>query len=270
MISWTKVTWYSQLFAIVLGVAIFFLGYVIGQSDSDSEVVIQTDTSVVAEVADAWPTLNLPLQYFDYDMLRSGSAGGEYPNWESARFANGYRSFPTTMILFADYSNEAVDLPELPSAAEWQSLTSEDSSFNWLHKEQGESYGDIGKRFSKDLMLISMYESADVTGDGEPEILIATGDMGGNHQPYYYKIIQGDKIIFESGKGSDQLADFYPDESGNGFTIAWRDDKHLTQGLCCALGHYTTRFVYQSGSFTPLYEQEELYYQVENTAYTGE
>lgn len=267
MIQWNKVTWYSQVLAIILGVAIFFVGFYVGSKEAP---VLQDVAPVAEEVADAWPTLELPLQYFDYDNLRSGSAGGEYPNWQSGRFNNGYRSFPTTTILFDDYSNEQVELPPLPTAAEWESITAEGVPFGDIYKKQGDDFGDLGKRFSFDIKDVSFVKMADVTADGVPEALIALGDMGGNHQPYYYKIVQGDKIIFESGKGTEQLAGLEPDSSGNGFTLSWRDSKHLTQGLCCALGSYSTRFVYKDGVFMPLYEQEELYYQVENSEFTSE
>lgn len=265
MIYWNKVTWYSQILAIILGVVIFFLGFFIGSGRNfgvvqDSVIATQEDT-----VSDTvWPTLNLPLNFFSYDNVRSGSAGGEYPNWQSARFSNGFRSFPTTTIQFNDYSNEHIELPDLPTDTEWNLLIAEGSPFNWLYKEQGDNYGDLGRRFSNDNMLMSLVESVDVTGDGIPETVLALGDMGGNHQPYYYKIVQDDKIIFESGKGTAQLAGLEPDSTGKGFTLSWRDDKHLTQGLCCAIGNYKTRFVYTDGVFMPLYEQEELYYQIVN------
>ncbi len=267
MIQWNIVTWYSQVLAIVLGVVIFFGGFYVGSKEAS---ITQEVPQVSDKVTDSWPTLQLPLEYFDYTNVRSGSAGGEYPNWQSASFNDGYRSFPTTTILFDDYSNEHVDFPVLPTAAEWESITAESVPFGDIYKKQGEDFGDLGKRFSFDIMDISFVKMADVTGDRVSEAIIALGDMGGNHQPYYYKIVQGDKIIFESGKGTEQLAGFEPDASGNGFTLSWRDSKHLTQGLCCALGSYSTRFVYKDGVFKPLYEQEELYYQVENSEFTSE
>ena len=158
----------------------------------------------------------------------------------------------------------------LPTDAEWQEATDEEVIIRASLLEQEEEYGDLGKRFATDLVVISSLQSVDVTGDGVPETLTALGSLGGNHQPHYYQIIQGDKIIFESGKSTEQLAGFIPDSSGNGFTIAWSDNKQLTQGLCCALGNYSTRFIYKDGVFKPLYEQEELYYQIENSEFIPE
>jgi len=258
--------WYYRISAVIIAVLVFSLGFYIGSERTrfDHSEIIEDKSAEV----DVIPVLVAPLKYFEYSNITSGSAGGEYPNWDSARFDNGFRSFPTTTILFKDYSSETLSLPSIPSDEKWKELIDENFTvYAYLYKEQFDELGDLGKRFASEGLQVSGVED-DVTGDGKPEFLLSLGDVGGNHQPYYYKIVQDNKIIFEAGKETVQLMGLHPDPTGNGFTLSWSDDKHFKQqGLCCSLGNYSTRFIYRNGTFEPLYEQEELYFEVKNNEY---
>lgn len=105
-------------------------------------------------------------------------------------------------------------------------------------------------------------ELGDVTGDGVPELLVAV-DTGGNHPPHKYQIIRGSEIIFTGGSNTLLLEDLTADPTGNGFTLSWVADQHVAgRGLCCNAGHINTRFVFEDRVFKPIYEQEEIYFEV--------
>ena len=106
---------------------------------------------------------------------------------------------------------------------------------------------------------------ADVTNDGIPEKILWVSDAGGNHPPHRFQIVQNERIIFEAGV-SALVRELDPHPTQNGFILKWLDEKHHEgRGLCCPIGYTATRFVFDNGEFVPIYEQDNRYYQVENS-----
>lgn len=212
--------------------------------------------------------LSLPLSYFTKENLRGGSVNPEkdtddFTTWKKAEFDGGYRSFPTKTITFSDYSNETDTLPSIPTDNTWQTELP-DSVFSETLKNQAIET-QLGAQLASAGLHIVEVQNTDVTGDGNPETIVSV-DTGGNHPPIGYYIIQGENIIFSGGFGTILLSGLVPSPDGNGFSLNWVADKHLEgRGLCCALGYTSTRFVFENGEFIPVYEQDNRYFEVENT-----
>lgn len=215
------------------------------------------------------PALSLPLSYFRREDLRGGIGNSEldtddFTTWEKAQFDSGYRSQPTTTITFIDFRNTDEALPDLPDEEKWTSLTDEMTVFSSVYVAQHQAYGEIGKRYAGKMQNIYITE-ADVTNDGIPEKILGVSDVGGNHPPHRYQIVQNERIIFEAGV-SALVRDLDPHPTQNGFILEWLDEKHLEgRGLGYPLGHTATRFVFDDGEFVPIYEQDNRYFQVENS-----
>ena len=215
------------------------------------------------------PTLSLPLSYFHREDLQGGFVKPElesddFTTWEKAQFDSGYRSRPATIITFIDFRNTDEALPDLPDEEEWTSLTDEMTAYSSLYVAQHRAYGEIGKRYAGKMQDIYITE-ADVTNDGIPEKILGVSDVGDNHPPHWYHIVQNERIIFEAGV-STLVRELDPHPTRNGFILEWVDEKHLEgRGLCCPIGYTATRFVFDDGGFVPVYEQDNRYLQVENS-----
>ena len=204
------------------------------------------------------PTLSLPLSYFRREDLRSSTG-------EKTQLDGGYRSHPATTITFIDFRNTDEALPDMPDEEKWTILTDEMTMFSSLYAAQHQAYGEIGKRYAGKMQDIYITE-ADVTNDGIPEKILGVSDVGVNHLPHLYQIVQNERIIFEAGVSTTLLGDLDPHLTQNGFILKWAGEKHLEgRGLCCPLGYTATRFVFDDGEFVPVYEQDNRYFQVENS-----
>lgn len=179
-----------------------------------------------------FPTLTLPAKYFltkDMTNWEDDLKG----SWTSASINNQdvYQSYPSTDISFTDYSNES------------KPLSSVDMS--------GYTTG-IKKTFG-------------VEGDGSTETietLCPSDSMDGYCGEI--QIVKGTTVIFHAT--SDHI-DILPSPTGNGFYVKSENDT-LQPSRCCALGYVKTRFVYENGTFKPVYEQNVYYLNVRNTSST--
>ena len=203
------------------------------------------------------PTLSLPLSYFRREDL--GSSTGE-----KTQLDGGYRSHPATTITFIDFRNTDETLPDMPDEEEWTNLTDEMTPYSALYAAQHQAHGEIGKRYAGKMEDIDITE-ADVTNDGIPEKILWISDVGANHPPHRFHIVQNERIIFEAGV-STFTRNLDPHPTQNGFILEWVDEKHLEgRGMCCPLGYTATRFVFDDGEFVPVYEQDNRYFQVEHS-----
>jgi hypothetical protein len=244
MIRFTQVTRYSQILAIVLGVGIFALGFWIGlqkerESDTVNSTTGNTEKSDAYEYTYDMPNLALPLKYFKDSDIQWGSVGSgpleDKTTWKSAAVNGGYQSFPTTTITIDEstYLNEKVSLAER----------------------------DLSE------YSVTRTDEFDVDRDEVEEKIISLCD-GGNHCPHKVIIVKNDTIIFSTTAGA--IGPTVTDTgTGNGFFLEWapwtsNGDK-WDVGLCCMPGYMKTRFVYENGVFSPKYEQEVLYFRVEET-----
>ncbi len=216
------------------------------------------------------PVLNLPLRYFSDSDISGGYGEGINPStWASARVDGGYRSFPTTTITLSsdDYSNKKEGLPTVkPLEYIFAKDPSEDVFiFQETFNEQIKEYGVLATRFlPNDTINVQKF---DVDGDEENETIVYSCSHGGNHCPHRIMIIKNDAIIFSVSAGLTNL-DLVKSEDGNGFYVHWvpvEEDTKWDTGLCCSIGYVSTRFVYENKKFKPVYEQEILYFKVENT-----
>jgi hypothetical protein len=78
-------------------------------------------------------------------------------------------------------------------------------------------------------------------------------------------IIKNDKIIFSIRVGLVGLG-LEKSNTGNGFYVHWTNDELTSRGLCCPIGYMRTRFVYENGEFKPIYEQEVLYIDINDSS----
>lgn len=101
--------------------------------------------------------------------------------------------------------------------------------------------------------------------DGKDETIIFLCGVGSNHCPHRIIIVKDQEIIFSVSAGLTGL-NFSKTETGNGFYMHWvPTEGKWDRGLCCPLGYVKIRFVYDKGKFLPVYEQEVLYFKIENT-----
>ena len=136
--------------------------------------------------------------------------------------------------------------------------------FSSLYVIQHQTYGEIGKRYAGKMQNIYITE-ADATNDGIPEQILGVSDTAGNHPPHRYQIVQNERIIFEAGV-STLVWELDPHPTQNGCVLKWLDEKHLEgRSLGYPLGYTATRFVFDDGKFVPIYEQDNRYFQVENS-----
>lgn len=90
-IQWNKVTWYSQLAALVIGVAIFFLGFYVGQSQAPlmvtSEQVV-TETPAQSDALTEAP--EMPIQS---DASGEGRAEGRTDTYTTHDVIEGWQTY---------------------------------------------------------------------------------------------------------------------------------------------------------------------------------
>ncbi len=219
------------------------------------------------EMAYEMPSLHLPLRYFPSSSFSWGSANTSIEDTSTWRLAaiggtDAFQSFPTQIITLSsdDFSSKKEELPPLKSRLK---ILFETGIFKESFEHQIDEFGDLAKRFLPDYHITDI-KKFDVNNDGKDEAVIGLCS-GGNHCPHEMVIVQGDKIVFSVSAGLTGL-DIQKSETGNGFYVHWvpTDDK-WDEGLCCPIGYIKTRFVFENDTFVPVYEQEVLYFKVENT-----
>ena len=231
------------------------------EAASISSEAVNSNSTIVSPIKA--PTLSLSLSYFHREDLQGGFVkleldSDDFTKWEKAQFDGGYRSRPTTTITFIDFRNTDEALPDLPDEEEWTSLTDDMTAYSSLYAAQHQAYGEIGKRYAGKMKYIYIAE-ADVTNDGMPEKILWISNVGGNHPPHRFQIVQNERIIFEAGV-SALVRELDPHPTQNGFILKWLADKHHEgRGLCCPIGYTATRFVFEDGEFVPVYEQDNRY-----------
>lgn len=220
----------------------------------------------------ATQTFKMPLCYFPSDNIGWGSVDtskdmDDTSTWKRATIIGGdvFQSFPTTNITIDGFSNEIKSLPPA-TPTEWD-VGQE------YYEEQKKEYGDLAVRFwsgeyrtgeyGTGAYSITFLKKFDVDRDGQNETMIGICGLWGNHCPHEILIIKNNKQIFQFG---DEGPGIISSETGNGFYLTWHAAKHYEGvGLCCPKGHIKTRFVFENNKFVPIYEQEILYFEVENT-----
>lgn len=249
---------YLPIFFIVF--VIFFVIMFFVTKDTSSDI---DKESAAYEI----PSLHLPLRYFPSDSFSWGLTNTNIEDVGMRQLAaiggiDAFQSFPTQTITLSsnNFSNKKEKLPPLKSREEilFEADILEDS-----FKRQLDKFGDLARRFLTDYRITEI-KKFDVNNDGKNETVIGLCS-GGNHCPHEIVIVQGDKIIFSISAGLTGL-DIHKSETGNGFYAHWvPTDDRWDEGLCCPIGYMKTRFVFENDIFVPIYEQEVLYFKVENT-----
>lgn len=224
------------------------------------------------------PILDLPLRYFpdvdtQWGAVNTGRDSDDKNTWRIAAMEGGARSFPTTTVTISseNYSSEISSLPPVKTREEIRKEdTTEDGEefFNEYKDELFSQYGSMAGRFLSEGYAITEIEEFDVDNDGKTEKIISLCGVGGNHCPHEIIIIKNEKIIFSTTAGMTGL-ELAKSETGNGFYVHWvpttTEGKWQWRGLCCPIGYINTRFVFEEGVFKPVYEQEVIFFQVNNT-----
>jgi len=225
MIQWNKVTVYSQILAIVLGLLIFASGFYLGslyEKKQESPVVAEISKNTVTQPA-------TPVE-------------------------------KTVPVTFKGLDSSTKALPPLPSDAAWEEKVGNTEIFKDRYLEVVQKYGNLAKRyyFSEDYDYYTIeVTEADLTSDGVPEKIISFDD-GGTYGVEKYHIISGDKIIATIDSPSvGRGGGFLPDKSGNGFTFVWYTEDMFPNGYCCPVAKMVTRFVYENGGFKIASEDRE-------------
>lgn len=230
----------------------------------------KTESEIIVLSPEDTPSLELPLKYFaDSDVVSGSGVSDDKNDWDFATIEGGYQSFPTMKITLSteDYSQKVESLPSVKSINE---ISKEDPEFwnnwEWKFKEQIKEYGDIATRFLPSYIITDL-KKFDVDLDGKEETIISTCGTGGNHCPHKIIIVKDNDIIFFIFAGV--VLSINKSETGNGFYAHWvpwgQEGTKWDTGMCCSPGYIKTRFVYENGKFKPVYEQEVLYFTVENT-----
>ena len=127
-----------------------------------------------------------------------------------------------------------------------------------MFKENITKYGNLATRYLPD-SFIGDESNFTVTGDGTNAtivILCAVGSADGFCGEA--QIIKDGKVIFSAK--SDYVG-ILPADTGNGFYVKSENDV-LEPSRADTLGYVKTRFVYENGTFRPIYEQNVYYLNV--------
>jgi hypothetical protein len=263
------VRWKFSIFVAFLMVAILAVGLIEFMPDQQLEEYIEIVKSDKVSESSLYQ-IKLSLEYFNRGDVVAGRPGDEESDtlsgWKTAVFNTGYRSFPTTTIALKGYKLDIKSVPPLPSDGQLQE-SMQQSIIQLYYDENYKKFGELVRRYAGEGYLVTNIVEADVTGDGVVEQIVSL-HAGGNHAPFAYEIVSGAQIIFSMkliGEGPLLLRSLVPADAGNGFTLSWQTWSHHDGGLCCPIGHTATRFTYSNGEFIPVYEQEELYFEVKNS-----
>lgn len=239
----------SKIFLTFLVLAAFYpAGYF--YSNSRKSGAMSTDVNKF----DRYPYLNLPISYFLEEDIRWGSVE---PQKTSFGGEDAYQSYPTTDVTLNDYSNERKKLkpPIYPYDLDEKNLDVPVDKMRRYYDLFGKV---VGSYLPEEIVMNK--EEFDVDGDGINEIIVEiTGIDAAAGRTMYAQIIKNSEVIFTTGARYPKISST---KSGNGFYIEWHKDEHFDRGECCPAGHIKTRFVYENGKFTPVYEQEVAYVKV--------
>ena len=252
---------------IIIGICVLLLIVIYLLQSNTSETIIYDSPLPPKETPYKIPSLKLPLKYFLNDSILWGNIGdgemNERTTWKSGA-VEGSVSFPTTTIMLSSdvFSNMQEKIPKLKTALE---ILEESGIFRNSFEEEISEYGEWAKRFLPDYTITSLKEF-DVDGDGTKEAIIGLCE-GGNHCPHKVIIVKDRSIIFTTTAiNGPEIIDT---KTSNGFFLHWSpyltDGSKWDTGLSTTPGYIKTRFVFEDGLFKPLYEQEVLYFEVENT-----
>ena len=245
---------------VVLGlIAGLTISIVFTQSNDDVSVrdVDEDGSDTVTSTLDIH-TIEAPIHYFDRDHVSSGSYSSTHPfGYTSARFDDGYRSHPKLIENpephVGHWEDNGKSLPPIRSTSE---ILPGEHVMQRTILSNIEKHGDWAKRFLP-INHVERVEEFDVTGNGIPEYIIALCGLGGNRCPHETIMVDRDLNVI----GSFYSRVIMPHSSGNGFVMRWEREHRDPNG------YMLTRYVYRDGSFWPLYEQEVLYYRVDDTSF---
>lgn len=218
------------------------------------QVIVEKTANIEHE--DEFPTLNLPLEYFD----TKGKSISASANYNVLPDASVYQSYPSTTIsLNPDlYSNKPVPLPPIKSDNEIHGKDPELDFMGDSKNENIQKYGVLARRFigaAGEGWLINSVTKMDVDKDGEKETLISMYLLGANIGGQKDLVIKGDMIIFSTDQNI--FSTLTPAKNGNGFFLQWADNFKGRDG------YITTRFIFDGSSFIPAYEQKTRYIRVQ-------
>lgn len=237
------------------------------KSDNSSESNTQ---STMANPEDTLPFLPFPVSIFEKNNIGMGSASasGGY-EWAVIPGEADTITEPTTTITLSpkSYSNETTVLPPIvqDSVLFKQKNSVGGIPFEDVMHEQISKYGDLARRFivpdEKNITctagneFISSITEADVDKDGKNEQIIGLYTVGANPWVTRALIVKDNKVVFTAGCDS-KFPDIIPSKSGNGFTLEWGDNFKKR------IGYVKTRFIWQDGKFSPIFEQTIRYVKV--------
>lgn len=161
-------------------------------------------------------------------------------------------------ITFSDFNNEIEGIPQLPTEEEWGAFVEDNDVFALRYKIDEPEYANILKRFHMSYHFPSYIDitEADVTGDGQPELILAFSS-GGNFGVEEYKIVQNNEVIATVWSGSTLSGGLLiPNPSGNGFVKTWYTADMFPEARCCPVSRMETVFEFVDGKFIPVSEHK--------------
>lgn len=239
---------------VVTPIAVGIVSFEIGKRQNNTAAwsipLIQKDNQSID-----FPPLNMPVEYLDVKEVSFSPNG-----YDVIPDINSYHSYPTTNISIdpSMYSQISVELPPIKTDAE---IHEKDPIIDFWGSYKDKSikkYGDLARRFvgvAGDGTDIYKVVYADIDKDGKNETIVSICETGANVLAQWDVIIKGDKIIFSSNGGS--FSTIIPAKNGNGFFLEWSEGKRYD-------GYTTTRFIYSSEKFIPVYEQTTEYIRVKS------
>ena len=253
----------------ICGLGIIILVVFMLSSDYRNSTVPITST---VTTPDNFPSLLLPLKYFPKNNIVGGSVDTS-KKYTDAAFENGdvtytnasldskdnAQTYPTTTISFSDYSTTIKSLPPVQTLSDILKQDGSNGQFTDLYKQNITQYGDLATRYLASGNFIGNETSFSVTGDGTKATIVTLCAVGsadgfcGEAQ-----IIKDGKVIFDAQ--SDYVG-ILPSDTGNGFYVKSENDG-LEPSRADTLGYVKTRFVYENGTFRPIYEQNVYYLNV--------
>jgi hypothetical protein len=262
---------------LIIGAILLFAMFSNNKLSITDQSKKETANVLMSSRPDDTPTLDLPLRYFTDDSVTWGSVNtarnsDDKNTWQYAAIDGGdaYQSFPSKTITLSsdDFSNSSEQLPPIKSKEQiLKQDVEEGTPWQWLYEQEINEYGDLATRFLPSERAVDV-KTFDVDRDGKDETIIFLCGVGGNHCPHRIVIVKDKKIIFSVSAGLVDL-NLTKSDTGNGFyvgwTPSWDEGGKWNVGLCCTPGYRKTRFVYESKKFKPVYEQEILYFKIENT-----
>lgn len=233
--------------------------YLVQKNEVKNNDLTQISTSEISPPNDEkdFPPLNLPIEYF-LTSERPSIGAGAYSIINDEDMA--YRSYPSTKITLSNdrYSVIPIDLPPIKSDSKIHTADPSVDFMGSYKTEDVNKYGDIARRYIGEPgsgWLIQDIQYTDVDGDGEKEQILSLYEMGANIIGGRDIVIKDNKEIFSTA--GDTFSSLKPAEDGNGFFLSWDDNFKMRDG------YVTTRFIFEDGTFKPIYEQKVRYIRIQ-------